>query len=221
MRSQIPIRILALCGVIATLVFTTLTLVFGALYPGYDHASQQISELGARGAPNALGMNVLGFGLTGLLTIGFAYSLQQAFSPFASRQWGPALIGIGGLSLLAVSVFSCDAGCELGSARAARHSITAGLTISSMILAQFLFASTFRSTSEWRRFAGYSRLSALTSIGLAFAFGLAYFGEFDQWIGISERVLVGIGLLWMSVVGIQLFRLTKPQPSSQSPESQT
>lgn len=43
--------------------------VGGASYPGYDHVSQYISELGARGAPTGAAVSWLGFLPTGVLLV--------------------------------------------------------------------------------------------------------------------------------------------------------
>lgn len=197
----------------AALAFTGSTLIIGVLVPGFDHASQQISELGARGAPHALAMNLIGFASTGLLTVGFGFALRGSFWQVDKRPTGPTLIMFGGLGLLAVAFFSCDPGCELGSARATRHSVAAGLTILCTILAQFLFSRTFRSDARWRKYAVYSLTSALIATGSAFAFAISYLAGLDRWIGASERVLVGVSLLWMSSVSIQLYRISEDQPA--------
>jgi hypothetical protein len=51
------LRILALCGAVAPIIYTVGALAAGAGYPGYSHMKQFVSELGATGAPMALVMN--------------------------------------------------------------------------------------------------------------------------------------------------------------------
>lgn len=70
-------KFLAFCGVIAPILFTVVLLILGSLQLGYNHATQYISELGANSAPYALIMNTIGFPLLGLLTIAFAFALDQ------------------------------------------------------------------------------------------------------------------------------------------------
>ena len=56
-----------LYGILATVWFTTVLLVFAEIYPGYTHATKAVSELGAIGAPHQHAWNVLGFLVPGIL----------------------------------------------------------------------------------------------------------------------------------------------------------
>ncbi len=65
----------ALSGLAAPLVFACALVTFGYLNADFDFFNDFVSELGATGAPNALGWNLLGFATVGvLLTVfGLAY----------------------------------------------------------------------------------------------------------------------------------------------------
>ncbi len=67
-------RLLAICGVIGPILFTTLALLAAFLRPGYSHVTQTISELGF--GPNAIVQNI-NFVVFGLLTIAFAFGLHR------------------------------------------------------------------------------------------------------------------------------------------------
>jgi hypothetical membrane protein len=54
-------------GIAACVVFWAASFVLGALRPSYSHSLNTISELGARGTPNAIWWNVVGFIVPGLL----------------------------------------------------------------------------------------------------------------------------------------------------------
>jgi hypothetical membrane protein len=66
-----------------------LTVIGGANFPNYSHASQFISELGASGAPNARVINLAGFLPAGLLLIAFTFQACRLLCPSAasSRSW--------------------------------------------------------------------------------------------------------------------------------------
>ena len=60
-------RVTAVFGLAATFVFLAALILFAAAYPGYEHGTKAVSELGATGAPNAFAWNLLGFFLPGVL----------------------------------------------------------------------------------------------------------------------------------------------------------
>ena len=74
-QSDSTLRLLAICGIIAPLLWTFLVYSLGAVYPGYNHVLQYMSELGAIGSPVVWLFNPLAFGLSGILGVVFAYGL--------------------------------------------------------------------------------------------------------------------------------------------------
>jgi hypothetical protein len=65
----------AVLGLAATSVFAAALAFFAAVYPGYEHGTKAVSELGATGAPDAIAWNSLGFFLTGVLLALFGRGL--------------------------------------------------------------------------------------------------------------------------------------------------
>ncbi len=53
------LRSLALCGMSAPPLFVVAILFFAAVRPDYNHLTRAVSELGGRGAPNALAWNAM------------------------------------------------------------------------------------------------------------------------------------------------------------------
>ena len=60
-------KITAVLGLAASSLFAAALGYFAAIYPGYEHGTKAVSELGAVGAQNALAWNLLGFFSTGVL----------------------------------------------------------------------------------------------------------------------------------------------------------
>lgn len=54
-------------GLSAVLVFMLALLIFGFLNPGFSFLNDFISQLGAKGEPNALWFNLIGFTTVGVL----------------------------------------------------------------------------------------------------------------------------------------------------------
>jgi len=69
-------RMLFLCGMVSPVLFIVLTVLGGALRPGYSHVSDTISELFAPGAPNKLLLDVL-HTTCAVLTILFGVGVWQ------------------------------------------------------------------------------------------------------------------------------------------------
>lgn len=100
----------------------------GAVWPGYSHAEQFISELGATGAPNGRLFSLGGFLPVGILLTVFALSSALLAPRSIAR-----VIGFLGLALFAAgytvaAFFPCDFGCPAGVQSASQmvHSV-AGL----------------------------------------------------------------------------------------------
>ena len=90
------VRSLAVCGIIAPLLFATLVITAAFLRTGYSHVSQFISELGY--GSNAIVQNA-DFVLTGLLIILFSYGVHKGVGGGRGSRIGPAFgagrIGLG------------------------------------------------------------------------------------------------------------------------------
>ncbi|MEM8713162.1 MAG: DUF998 domain-containing protein, partial [Planctomycetota bacterium] len=81
---------------------------FAAVRPDdYSHGRKAVSELGAVGAPNALGFNLLGFVAPGLLVICLTYALTRSLRTRRCRV-GAALLFASGLSMAMAGVFPVD-----------------------------------------------------------------------------------------------------------------
>lgn len=65
-------KLALITGTLGPLVVVLLTILGGASFPNYSHASQFISELGASAAPNGRIISLAGFLPAGALIIAFA-----------------------------------------------------------------------------------------------------------------------------------------------------
>ena len=58
-------------GLLSVIVFITSLIFFGILNPEFNFLEDFISKLGAKGEPDALWWNLIGFGLVGIILFGF------------------------------------------------------------------------------------------------------------------------------------------------------
>jgi hypothetical membrane protein len=105
-------RLIVLLPLVSGLWLATGVIIAGALRPGYDHASQFMSELGATGTPGAWAMNYLGFIPTELFFLAFLMQAAMACRREPLMLTGFAALNLYALSLIIAAVFSCDAGCR-------------------------------------------------------------------------------------------------------------
>lgn len=102
--NAISLRSLALCGAVGPFIYASVVGVLGALYPGYSHMDQTMSELGAANAPHALVMNMAGLGLLGLMIMAFAAGLPQGVRDGRSAGIGTLLIAVSGAPLVMTAI---------------------------------------------------------------------------------------------------------------------
>ncbi|HSJ29637.1 MAG TPA: DUF998 domain-containing protein [Acidimicrobiia bacterium] len=209
------LRAAALAGVVGPAVFAALVLVGGALYDGYSHTGQKISELGGEGSEVALLQNT-NFVLLGVFTLAFAWALARSLGrPYL----GPALVGVFGVSAaIANGLLPCDIGCYGLTPVSQAHNITGLLAILAAIAGMGVLARRWRDDPDWR---GHAR-PTMVAVAVAGS-GLVWFiatqvMDRQSLAGVAQRTFVGALLGWMAVTGWRLFRqLDREDPRSEVP----
>lgn len=199
-------RFLSLGGVAGPVLFTAVVIVCGALRPDYSHATQFISELGARGTSRAALMNFAGFVPTGLLLASFGVSLAFLLPRHTTSVLAAACITVFGLGITFAGIYSCDPGCphQGASWEATLHDRVAAVTFLSGIAGSALLAYLFRGLTTWRSLWLYSAISS----AVAFGFLIASTASVEsRWLtGLWQRLFIGTLYLWCMVVSLRAFR---------------
>lgn len=95
-------KITAFLGLAAVLIFIIALVLFGSLHPDFHFLNDVVSKLGAKGEPNAIGWNLIGFCLTGMLLLGFGWRYGKLIG---DRLAGTLLGGFGlGFALTAIPI---------------------------------------------------------------------------------------------------------------------
>lgn len=192
------LRLLAACGVIGPILFTSIVIILGLLRPGYNHVSQTMSELGEVGAPNAV-IQDANFILYGLLTIAFAYGLHKDVSYGKGSKVGPILVGFFGGVLM-------EAGINpLPSPSHVPASIPAfvALTIAPLIISRRL-----KQDIRWQGYRSYSLVTGVIAIILLLLVLSTGQGVLKPWFGALQRIAVAPLFLWIEVIAIHLLRIS-------------
>lgn len=172
------------------------------LTPDYSRRSQAISKLAARSAAQKALVDVflLAFHLA---VIPFVIGLLIALRSNRSAKIGAILLASAGVAgVLLTLFFPCDPGCEpFVSLRGTLHiffAIPMGIAI---LVSIFLFSRAFDELGRWRRFAMYSKLTAITGLVLA---AITVATAQSAWVGLFERALTLSYLQWYAVIGLAI-----------------
>lgn len=200
-------RMLALGGVAGPIVLGVAAIGMAARRPGYSHAVNMISELGAQGTPHAGVMNYGGFVPAGLLLAMFGLALAHTLSPSRFARAAALLVMLFGIGVAAAGLFSCDPGCPQSSGTLGNriHDRIAPPTFVSVIVAAGMLGVWFRRRPEWRDLAGYSLVSSI----LALIFLIVLAGSLQSRVlsGLWQRLMLTSLFLWCAIVGVRTYRL--------------
>lgn len=182
-----------------------ITVLGGASFPNYNHATQFISELGAFGAPNAGIINLAGFLPAGLLITIFAFFAWRSLP----ASWGTTL-GMFGLALfalgyIAAAFFPCEPGCRPSEASLSQalHNLLGLAGYFTAPLSLFLLGNAARKWHKGRYLAVLGFMgSGLSLLGL-----LAMLSEFS-YVGLAQRVLETSVLTWVVACSLYVYGIT-------------
>lgn len=187
-------RLAFLTGVLGSLAVVLLTLIGGANFPNYSHASQFISELGADGAPNARLINLGGFLPAGIFIMAFAFFAWRSLPRSGATAFGMAGLSLFALGYLVAAFFPCVGDCRPvePTPSQAVHNLFG--------LAGYLFAAPSLFALGWqaRRWPKARHLAPVGFVGSGFALlGLLFLSPDFKYVGIAQRILEGSVLLWI------------------------
>ena len=204
-RGAMFAKLVLLSACLGALSIVLLTVIGGAAFPGYSHASQFISELGAYGAPHAKLVNFGGFLPAGVFLCTFAALAWKVLPRSAGTTIGLVGIALFGFGYLVAVYFPCDEGC-----RPTEPSFSQ-LVHNALGLAGYLSAPLALAILGWqaRSWPGGKKLSMLGFAGALTAFiGLSFLSPEYAYVGLAQRMLELSVLTWIVACGIYVNRHT-------------
>lgn len=99
-------------AVLGIALIILLTVIGGAAFPDYSHATQFISELGARDAPHEALAGFAGFLPAGLLLVLFTAGAFEVLPRSKRTTFELVGLAIYALGYVAAAIFPCDPGCR-------------------------------------------------------------------------------------------------------------
>lgn len=188
------------CGVLSLLVLAAATIAGGMAYPGYDHLTQYISELGATGAPTSAGVS-LAFIVSGALLTAFWLLSAGLFPRSLLSVIGFGLSALNGVGLVLGGVFRCDFECSTAdlSPAALLHDVFGGIGYLCGIAGVFVVGFAARG---WPQGRGLFGLSLICGIPAALAIWLIH--PAFEWYGAAQRVVEIALAVWTMAVALRV-----------------
>jgi hypothetical protein len=200
---------LLVCGILSSLLYVAMTIFVAMQWEGYSSASQTISELSAIDAPTRSLWAVPGAIYTVLVTA-FGWGVWK--SPGRNRALriaGGLIVAYGSFGVL--WPFAPMHLRETLAAGGGTLSDTMHLVLASVTVLLMLLAISFAAAAFGARFRVYS----IATLVILVAFGALTFLDAPRlaanlptpWMGVWERINVGVFLLWVVVLATTLLRV--------------
>lgn len=188
------------CGVLSLLVLAAATIAGGMAYPGYDHLTQYISELGATGAPTSAGVS-LAFIISGALLTVFWLFCAVLFPRSLLSVIGFGLSALNGVGLVLGGVFRCDFECSTAdlSPAALLHDVFGGIGYLCGIAGVLVVGFAARG---WPQGRGLFGLSLTCGIPAALAIWLIH--PAFEWYGAAQRIVEIALAVWTMAVALRV-----------------
>jgi hypothetical protein len=197
-----------MCGAVAGPLFTIVAVLQAFTRAGFDLTRQQLSLL----SNGDLGwIQIANFLVTGLLFVAAAVGMARVLQSGAASTWGPRLIGVFGLGLIAAAAFRADAafgfppGTPAGppatiSWHGGLHLAAASLGFLALIVACFAFGRRFAQQGRglWAAWSFATGALFLIAIGANGAMA----GQAAANVGFTVMAL--LAFLWASAVALDL-----------------
>jgi sulfite exporter TauE/SafE len=205
------IQALALCGILSPIVYVVTVALGGILDPSYSHIGKTVSELVEMGAPNRDLLNVL-LVVYNVLIIPFAVGLYFGLKKGVTRSLVLVALVLTGIFGTAVTVFfPLDAAGQSVTFTGMMHLVVVGLVVPCTFVFMLGFWDSGRKDESWGKLGLFS--IAVFVVTLISGIATAAFVNSD-YRGLLERITIGSTLVWIEVVAIKLYTITKRKLTS-------
>lgn len=210
--SQSYARLGLLTALCCFIVMTLMVVVAGAFTPGYNHATQFISELGARGSPHEWGVRFAGFLPSGLLLLGFCWSAYAVLPRSRAASLGLLGLALYATGYVVAAAFPCDLGCRPDNPSTSQLIHNLG-GLMGYLLAPAFMLSLARASRVWPG-ADHLVAAGYAASGLALL-GLLTLSPESTLAGLSQRIIEFAVLAWAVLCGRYLAKHgAKEKPAS-------
>lgn len=201
---------LALAGIAA---YVGLDIIAQLLPPHYNPLTQPESDLAVGPFGFVMAIN---FVVRGLLSLALLAGVQKALLPAARSSVGAVLLEIWAVGAFLLATFPTDVGAR-HTLHGLIHLIVALVAFVAGAVGELLISLRMRADPAWGRVRPALLLIAVASlvvlVGLVLgvgSVGSTTNGGISGLFGLTERIFLGLVLLWMLVASLRLVRLPRP-----------
>jgi hypothetical membrane protein len=199
-------RVSGFLGIAACVEFWGASFVLGALRPSYSHSVNTISELGARGTPNAAVWNIVGFIVPGLLLALVGGAIAQSIGREKSvlRTLSTALLVLSGLAIAGQGVIPAEMTngvADITSPYTRGHFISSLVSGAAWVIGVLLLIGPMKRSPEWRRW----RIVSVVLVVLTLSASIVLRGALPD--GLAQRLGNGVFFTWFVLTSLKLMRL--------------
>ncbi len=208
LQSEKTMRFLAFCGLIFVfLIVVVVLIVLAAIRPGYNSLTQYGSELGESGAPNSEITSIIFF-ICGVLLIAFSLALYKGIQKAKGSWIGPLLVAIFGIfDSIGSAIFPCDPGCVGQTFTGMMHLVVSLIGMSAMALAPFFVRRSLKNDERWQGYQTFSLIIGILALVMIGVFIVSSATEIL--IGLTQRIMFSLYLIWIFVFAVKLLQLHK------------
>lgn len=201
-------KILSLCGLISPALFVFMTILGGALRPGYSHISDTVSELFSPGSPNKTLLDVL-HTTTAILTILFGVGVllfvrESGHTEPIGLIGAGMIITMGVVNVATAAIYPQDAWGSPSTFQGEMHKILAGVLAILSILSTLLIGIWLYRVDL---FPGFGIYSFITVGVLIISGGFALIKMGSSIMGLTERITILAGLQWTVTLALKVFSM--------------
>lgn len=207
-------------GVLAGPFYVLVVLVQAVIRPGFDLTRHDVSLL----SNGDLGwVQVANFLLTGTMVVACAVGVRRALAAGPGATWGPVLLALFGLGMIAAGVFVADpmegfpVGTPAGhpasiSTHGLLHLASAGIGFLGLVAACFVIARRF-AREGLSRWAWFSRVT-----GVAFLLGFAGLasGSSGPFVVVAFWAVLLLAWGWLAGLSVHLYRQVDGLPRGEA-----
>ena len=187
----------AACGLLAPTILVGAVTFAGSQTPDYSQIEDAVSELGMIGAPQALTMNMLGFGLVGLMIALFSPGLHRSINQGQGSRMGPGLLGLSGIAWAALGL---TPGNLAEPSSITWHAVLVGCSFIAGGLGLLMLVQRLSEDPHWRGLGNLTALVGLVTMGFLFT------GELSSYPGLVQRGLAATYFVWIGILALHSLR---------------
>jgi hypothetical membrane protein len=201
MKSKI-LTIFSILGIIAPLALFISVTLLSIFAPNYNFVTEYISILGSDSSPFKFLVNIFGFGLFGIIMIGFALALENQLKAHYFTTTGTRLFLGGGMIIFILAFFPTNSDYSQITFDGRMHSILGNTAFLMIPISIIWFGLAFKKDDNWDNLW---RVISFSLAGIALV-AAAIMGIFPHYTfnGSIERLGIGAVWLWMFLVSINL-----------------